>query len=121
MEPYDDNGKTKVGDCAQRSLKAAFRYAQIPYSVALPENISWTFTLAKFCRGLGLTVYDKPCNINTGNNSVLAVYEVPEKTDENNEDGKAYHAVFCSDSGPITRYNVTVLVMGWEKLSEKLN
>jgi hypothetical protein len=47
---------------------------------------------------------------------VLVVYKVPGETDLDNADGCRYHAVFCSDIGPLHRYEIHMLIAGWEKL-----
>jgi hypothetical protein len=105
------------GKCVQRALEAGFRFAgcEVP---ALHESISKSANLKSFCESKGLEIYENKtlaCN----DRPVLAVYEVPDEYDLSNSNFKKYHAVFCSDAGPVTRYNVMMIIMGWENLNGK--
>ena len=102
-------------ECVQRALRAAFKFAGAAYPIELQEDIRWTGNLRKLCRNLGLEVYTEGV-ICIDDRPVLVVYEVPDQYFEENEDGKKYHAIFCSDIGPLHRYAIHTLVAGWENL-----
>ena len=101
--------------CVQRALRVAFKFAGAAYPIELQDDIRWTENLRKLCRNLGLEVYTEGI-IHIDDRPVLVVYEVPDQYFEENEDGKRYHAVFCSDIGPLHRYTIHTLVAGWENL-----
>lgn len=103
------------GMCAKRALTAAFKFSGFYYPVQLDDGLCWTDALKKFCRNLGLEVYDSG-KVPIDDRPVLAVYQVPDQENSNNVDGYKYHAVFCSDVGPLLRYKLELLIAGWERL-----
>ena len=108
-------------DCVRRALDAAFRYAGAWYPIDILDDVKWSKNLQAFCKKLGLEVYTEGV-ILADSRPCLVIYEVPNPTQEDvetskNEDGVVYHCVFCSDCGPIHRYKVHTMVLGWEKLT----
>jgi len=101
--------------CVERALQAAFKWAGFEYPVDV-KGLKWSQDTIKFCRKLGLEVYTEGA-VMCDARPVLVTYEVPGGTNPENANGKEYHCVFVSDIGPLHRYNIEYIVMGWENLT----
>ena len=122
MQNYQSHSLFGDGRCGFRALHAALRYAGSDARFHIPDNVENTRVLITFARQLGLTVYacsaaEEALDLTVANTPVLVVYKVPA---EPSDTDTVYHAVFTSDIGPLTRYDIHVLIMGWEHLTPEV-
>ena len=98
-----------MGDCGKRAFEAGLRWCGIFDEV---PSLETSDKLKEHAERYGLIVITSGTLSKIGNAPVLVVYEDGrEATDDQ------YHAVFCSDAAPFSRWKNYMFIVGWEKIN----
>ena len=99
-----------MNDCGKRAFEAGLRWCGIYDKV---PNLETSQKLEEWAKKYGLTIITNGSLSGIGNVPVLAVYE-----DGREATDSQYHAVFCSDAAPFSRWNNFMFIIGWERIKQ---